>query len=205
MDDGDIRMRLSALAIYPSAGQLHSLSNLILPGGFEDPLGLTSLVDVEALGGRRQFLLDLGTAQLDFRSYVLEHLSYAIEDESLDPAVRREAITLISERFGELIDDDRAHQALSSVRFVICADGGYRRPRDCYFETSTVREVLGDDANIAILPKESEASTQRLLNWLGVANVPRLQDVTQMVKRISSEDCSDAAAIRMQRNRRSLE
>ncbi len=199
MDDDDTLRRLSALRIYPSAGQLHDLPSLVLPGGFKDPLGLTSLVDVEALGGRRQFLLDLGATQLDFRTYVLEHLSHAIEDEALDPAVRREAVILLADRFGELIDDDRVHQTLSSARFVICGDRKYRRPSECYFETSIVQEVLGDNAPIAILPKEREASVQRLLDWLGVASVPRLNDITQKVRQISDEPCSDAAVIRMQR------
>ena len=199
MDDGATRRRMSDLAIYPSAGHLHSLSSLVLPGEFEDPLGLTRLVDVEAIGGRRQFLFDLGATQLDFRTYTLEHLSYAIEDEMLDPAVRREAVTLLADRFGELVDDDQVHQALSSVRFVACRDGEYRRPGECYFESSIVQEVLGDGANIAVLPKEREASVQRLLDWLGVASVPRLRDIMQAVGRIADKPCSDTTVIRMQR------
>ena len=199
MDDDDTRRRLSALNIYPSAGQLHSLPSLVLPGEFEDPLGLTSLVDVEALGGRRQFLFDLGATELDLRTYVLEHLSHAIEDETLDPAVRREAVSLLADRLGELIDDNQVRQTLSSIRFVICGDGEYRRPGDCYFESSIVQEVLGNGANIAVLPKEREASLQRLLDWLGVASVPRLRDIIRAVRRITDEPCSDTTVIRIQR------
>lgn len=199
MDGGDTRRRLAALNIYPSAGVLCNLPSLVLPGEFEDPLGLTNLVDVEALGGRRQFLFDLGATQLDFRTYVLKHLSDAIQDESQSPEVRREAVILLADRLGELIGDDQVHQALSAVDIVICADGEHRRPAECYFEGSIVQEVLGSGANIAVLPKKRGASVQRLFDWLGVASVPRLVDIVQAVRRISGESCSDATVARMQR------
>ncbi len=199
VDDEDIRRRLSGLAIYPGAGQLHTLSSLVLPGGFEDPLGLTNLVDVDALGGRREFLVDLGATELDFRSYVLEHLSCAMEDETLDPTIRREAVALLADRFGELINDDQVCLTLSAVRFAICSDGEYRRHVECYFEGCVVQEVLGDDAKIAILPEERKASVQRLLEWLGVASVPRIRDIIRRVRRISDEPCSDTSVTRMQR------
>ncbi len=199
VDDEDICRRLFSLAIYPSAGQLHRLSSLVLPGEFEDPLGLTSLVDVDALGGRREFLFDLGASELDFRTYVLEHLSYAIENETLDPTIRQGAVTLLADRVGELIDDDQARKTLSSVRFVICSDGEYRPPGDCYFEGGVVQEVLADDANIAVLPEERGASVQRLLDWLGIASKPRFRDIIQAIRRISNEPCSDTSVFRMQR------
>ena len=56
VDVEDLRHRLAALPIYPGADHLHPLSSLDLPGTFEDPLGLATLVDVAALGGRKGVL-----------------------------------------------------------------------------------------------------------------------------------------------------
>ena len=199
LNDKDMRYRLAALPIYPSAGQFHPLTSLVLPGNFEDPLGLTSLVNVEALGGRREFLVDLGVAELDFRTYVLGHLSHALDDDELAPTVREEAVILLADHLGELIDDDDIHQVLTPTRLVRCTNGEYHRAADCYFPDDVIKGVLGTDANVAVLPKEHKASFRRLLEWLGVASEPRLRDIVRTVCQIADESCSPTAVVRIQK------
>ena len=197
--DEDMSDRLAALPIYPSAGQFHPLTSLVLPGNFEDPLSLTSLVDVEALQGRREFLVDLGVAELDFRTYVLEHLSQALDDEELAPTVREEAMTLLADHLGELIDDDELHQVLSPIRLVRCRDGQYHRAADCYFPDDVIEEVLGTDAKVAVLPEDHKASLRGLLEWLGVASGPRLRDIVRTVYQLAEESCSPTGVVRIQK------
>ena len=98
------------------------------------------------LAGQREFLEDLGVQKLDFRTYVLEYLSQAFGDESLDQKVRSSALTLFANRFGELRDDDEVRHKLLSVRLVKCIDGKHRRADECYFLIDTVQEVLGTNA-----------------------------------------------------------
>ena len=199
VDDRDMCGRLAALPIYPSGDRLHPLTSLVLPGDFEDPLGLTRLVNVDAVGRRREFLVDLGVAQLDFRTYVLNYLSPALEDEALDPTVRYAAVTLLADRFGELIGDEEVHQVLSSVRLVMCTDGQYHRADDCYFPDDLIQEVLDKDASIVVLPQERKAAVRGLLTWLGVASLPRLRDVVQTVHRIAHGPCSPTVVLQIQK------
>ena len=198
VDVEDLRHRLAALPIYPGADHLHPLSSLDLPGTFEDPLGLATLVDVAALGGRKEFLRDLRATELTFGIYVLRHLSLALDDETLDPGIRRAAVGLLADHLGELMDDDEVRQRLSSVRLVSCTDGKYRPAHDCYFASAVISAVLGDDANVALLPETRGASVRRLLDWIGVASVPRLGDIIRTIRRIAEAPCSASAVSRMQ-------
>ena len=197
--DEDMRHRLAALSIYPSADQLHPLTSLVLPGDFEDPLGLTSLVDVDALEGRREFLVALGVVELDFRTYALEHLAQALDDDELPPTIRQEGVALLADHLGELIGDDEIQQALAPTRLVRCTDGEYRRADECYFPGDTIQEVLGNDANVAVLPEERKAAVRGLLDWLGVASEPRLRDLVQTVQRNADGPRSPTAVAQIQK------
>ena len=199
VDDEETRRRLAALPIYPSGDQLHALSALMLPGGFNDPFGLTNIVDVDSLGGRREFLVALGVATLDFRTYVLEHLSKALDRDELDQTDRQKAVSLLANHLGELMGDAAARKVLSSVRLVKCTNGEYRRADDCYFPDDVVQEVLGGDANIVVLPEGRESAVRGLLAWLGVEKGPRICDIVQTVRGIAGGPCSTAAVIRMQK------
>ena len=198
-DDEERCRRLASLPIYPSDDQLHPLNSLMLPGGFNDPFGLTNIVDVHSLGGRREFLVTLGIATLDFRTYVLNHLSKALDGDELDQTARQKAVTLLADHLGKLIGDDEAHKVLSSARLVKCIDGEYRRADDCYFPDDVVQEVLGGDANIVVLPEGRESAVRELLAWLGVEKGPRIRDIVQTVRRMAGAPCSTAAVIRMQK------
>ena len=135
---------VAALPIYPSTNRrLHPLKTLILPGDFEDPFGLANLVDVDVLGGRREFLLDLGARNLSFRAFVHDYLSTLLEDETQNPKVRDAAISLLAERIRELRDDNEIHALLSAIPIVMCADGECRRADDCYFSKWGCPRSLG--------------------------------------------------------------
>ena len=199
LDDEELRERLAALPVYPSSGLLHPLTDLVLPGDFEDPIGLTSLVDMGAIEGRREFLVALGVAELDFRTYVLEHLSQALDDDDTAPTVRQEGVALLADHLGELMGDTEVWQVLTRTRLVKCTDGAYRCADDCYFPDGAVQEVLGDDARVVVLPQERVAAVQGLLDWLGVSSAPRLRDVVQVVHRIADGPLSASAVLRIQK------
>ena len=118
VDDESMRRRLASLPIYPSSGRLHALTRLVLPGDFEDPIGLTTLADVTDLAAHKDFIVDLGIDTLDFRTYALRHLPEALEDDALHPDKRHAAVALLAERLRELKDDDQARQVLSSTSIV---------------------------------------------------------------------------------------
>jgi len=199
VNDADTRRRLANLSIYPSSSQLRPLTELVLPGDFTDTLGLAKLVDEDALGGQHEFLLKLGVQKLNFRTYVLTYLSQALDDEKLDPTKRQEAITHLAKRLSELRGDDEVRDRLSSVRLVRCTDEEYRRADECYFPIGFVQEVLETDAFFVDLLDENELSVRELLEWLGVASVPRLRDVVQIVHSIVAGPCSETTVARIQK------
>ena len=188
----DVRSRVAALPIYPSTdGRLESLTTLILPGDFEDPFKLAGLVDLRTLGGRREFLRDLGARVLDFPTFVRDYLPIALADGNSTSNYRGLAISLLAGRIRELRDDPKIRETLSKLPIVLCIDGECRPPDDCYFHEPTVEQVLGREANIAVLPSKDETAVRELFRWLGTQSAPRPRDIVKTVRRISAGPCGE--------------
>jgi hypothetical protein len=192
--DSGLKSKLGALTLFPSNGALRPLGRLALPGDFNDPLGLAELVDLSVLGGRSEFLRDLGMPELDFPTYAAAHLPGALADPAVTPDKRRAAVMLLANRVGELKDNVEARQALSVLALVECTDGQFHQPQQCYFDSQEVRDSLGVGINVAVLAAGHEAAVRDLLEWLGVAYEPRLGHVVEKVVALSSLPYSADAA-----------
>ena len=190
--DADVRSRMAALPIYPSTdGRRDSLTKLILPGDFEDPFKLAGLVDLKTLGGRQEFLRDLGARILDFPTFVRDYLPTALADGNSNLNYRSLAVSLLAGRISELRNDPKIREILSELPIVLCIDGKCRPPEDCYFHEPIVERVLGPEANIAILPRNDETAVRELFCWLGTLSAPRPRDVVKTVRRISTGPCEE--------------
>lgn len=197
--DTRLQQKLAALSLYPSSGKLRPLDKLALPGNFEDPLGLAELVDLTALGGRREFLRDLGIPELDFRTYAVARLPAALDETTIPSEKRQAAVILLATRLGEIRDDQEARPTLAAARLVECTDGAFRQARECYFDASAVRDCLGDSTPFAALPKEHEAAVRDLYGWLGVADEPRIEDLVKRVRELAAQPYSSPAALQIQK------
>lgn len=197
--DEECRKKLAALSIFPSSEKLRVLNNLALPGDFRDPLGLAVLVDLAALGGRREFLRDLGMPELDFRTYAVGLLPAALDDTSVTSDKRRAAIVLLAGRAGELRDDQEARRVLAATRLVECTDGEFLHAGECHFDNAAVRDCLDDNAHIAALPQDHEAAVRDLYAWLGIANAPRLADIVKMIQRLTAQPYSPRVVLQVQK------
>ena len=195
--DDDTRERLAALSLYPSSGKLRALNELALPGNFDDHLGLAELVDLATLGGRREFLRDLGMPELDFRTYAVAHLPAALNDAATPVEKRRAAVQLLASRAGELKDDQAARRALAATRLIECSDGEFRQADECYFDAPGVRECLGDDARFATLTKGHEAALRELYSWLGVSSEANFRDVARAISVVSDQKYSPDGVARV--------
>ena len=196
--DDDTRRRLAALSLYPSSGKLRALNELALSGNFDDHLGLAELVDLAALGGRREFLRDLGMPELDFRTYAVARLPAALNDDATLVEKRRAAVQLLGSRAGELKDDQTARQALATTRLVECSDGEFRPADECYLDTRAVRECLGNDAHFAMPPRGHKAALQELYAWLGVSSEPHFRDIAKAIRVVSDQNYSPDGVARIQ-------
>jgi len=183
LDDVQLRDQLRCLPIWPAAGHLCSLEGLYIPGGFEDPFKIAGLVDLQALGGRREFLKDLGVQELTFTIYAQEQVpKVLLEQSGLPLSQRRQIVQLLARRFGE-INDYATLSKLSPLSLVECTDGEFYPASQAYLP-SDVMELLGSRVHIAEVPQENKDAVLALYQWLGVEQEPRPDDVLARVKEL---------------------
>ena len=190
----ELKTKIAGLSIFPSAGTLRTLDAVALPGGFEDPIGLTELVDVGALGGRRDFLGDLGMKALDINTYVAERVPTRLRKGDVAPTKLRGLLTLLATHLGEFVGNTTARTALFRVPLVEGTDGAFHAASSCYFDTKVVRDCYGDRHPIVKLPTGDVAALRELLNWLGVSEEPRLDDLCAVIRSIVAAPFNAGAA-----------
>lgn len=198
LEHAETKRSLANLRIFPSSGRLCALQDVALAGDFDDPLGLAQLIDLASLGGRREFLRDLEAPVLDFLKYATSHLPAALNQPDVPNEKRRMAVLLLAEQAGKLRDQGETIAALRATTLVECEDSKFRRPDECYFNNASVRECLRD-VPYAVLPKQSEQSVHDLYRMLGVSEAPRLRDILNEINRLSREQHSTSATIRIEK------
>ena len=184
-DDPTLAGAIRRLPLCPADGELRPLTDLFLPGGFEDPLQMTGLVDADAVGGRHHFLHDLGVQELDFDTYLHSHLPRVLAHRPDLPADgRHRLLHLLAKRLGEFRDDEALQAQLSQLPLIPCLDGSFRPAALVYFSRQ-VMDQLGLRVHIAE-PVESTAQ-QALYEWLGVHTAPAAADLVQALLAASRE------------------
>lgn len=190
LEDTNLRRGIAGLPIFPSSGKLHQMNALVLPGDFVDELQLAEIVDLAALGGRREFLQDLHMQVLDFRNYVYSRIPMAFRNEDVSVEKRRAVVTLLAKRLGEIKDDQDVQNALVSLSLIECTDGKFRKASQCYFEGEAVNDCLANGVHLVLLRGNDSAAIRDLYNWLGVASKPRPADLLERIKNISRLSCT---------------
>jgi uncharacterized protein DUF3883 len=176
-----LKQRLASLALFPAGGGYRPLSQLSLPGDFEDRLGVAEVIDIARVRALIPFLESLGAKTLSLPEYVTRHVPRALEGGKLSVSLRRDLVTLLAERMGELQDHNDCRRVLTEAPIVECLDGTFVRPRDAYFPSSLLRLVPAAAAHIAIVEREREIALRALYEWLGVAGAPRFRDLRTTV------------------------
>ncbi len=185
-EDNKLRERLARIPVFPSAEDLHPLDALRLPGGFDDPLKETDLVDMIRLGGFRDFLRFLSAKELTFTDYVENYVSQAFAPNSVvSMKVKHKLLDILSTRIGEIGQDEWLKTKLAETNIVECTDGEFRQPNEVYFSCKEVQEVLRNSVHYARLPKKSEGRTE-FYRWLGVESRPRPYDVSQFIDELTA-------------------
>ena len=184
LERSQVKQILIDLAIFPSSGRLQTMAALVLPGDFNDPLGLAEIIDLQALGGRREFLIDLGMLVFDFKTYA-GRLPSALENNSIPADKRRKAFFLLAERIGEIKDHHSMRDALAGASLVECTDGTFQKASACYFPNESINGCLGESVLSAVIPSSHSVACQGLYEWLGVASRPRISDLLKRIKGIA--------------------
>ena len=188
LESPTLRQGLLDLPIYPGqGGALRSLNELALPGDFEDPVGITDVIDLKRLGNRKEFLMDLGKQPLTFQTYVRDHLPAALMNGSLSERKKRAAISLLASGLGKIKDDGQIRSILASLPIIEIRRRGqegpalFAKPDQVYLPECGVEKILGSDTMIACLPKEKREAVSDLYRWLGVEDKPRFHDVQDRI------------------------
>lgn len=184
LDDPDLRQQFRQLPIFPIFDHLYPLAHLYIPGGFEDPLKLSGLLDLEPFSGRTDFLQDLGVRPLTFERYLADEVPRILQQHpDLRSDARAELVQLIASRLGSIRDDDGLRQKLRPLPLVATLDGHFR-PADQVYAGRHVMAVLGNRAHIA---EPASSAVQALYDWLGVAKEPKPADVLKMLLETGKE------------------
>ena len=183
------RDRIRELRIWPTAdGKLSSLEDLFLPGNFDDPLNLAQFVDIEALGGGRDFLeIKLQVRRLDFITYVREWIPSIIQSQELSQEKRIRLLEVMAVNLGKMQGNVELQKTLGNLDLVWCGDDSYCSAQGSYFDTLVIREVLGSKASTVLIPDKHDEAIRALYNWLGVAENPRITDVIARIGELSTE------------------
>ena len=192
----NLKARLAALPIFPSTAGLKPLQTLALTGGgFSDPLGVTDLVDLTGLSSLRGFLVEIGARELTFENYAATYLPRAIRGgaQLTLPKVRA-IIELLGARLGEIRDNVESRSALASLPLIECTDGQTRLPVEVYFTSEAVETVLGTAVSFAAIRSRHRESVTDLYRWLGVAQVPRWEDVTERIAELTKRSVAAGKA-----------
>lgn len=183
----DEAQSIRELRIWPTAdGELNPLIDLYLAGDFEDPLRLAKLVDLDALGGGRDFLERvLNVSQLDFITYVESWVPSLIQNNELKLTDKFGLIRILAENLGKLRDRDDIQSILSGLPIVWCGDEDFFSATMVWFDSKDVRAVLGSGIKIAQLPIEKQDAIKELYLWLGVSPEPESKDIAKRIKEIA--------------------
>jgi hypothetical protein len=175
--------QIRSLSIWPTAeGGLKPLAGLYLAGDFEDPLRLAQLVDLEALGGGRDFLERvLDVAQLDFLTYVREWVPSVISQRELKLNERIELIRILAENLGKLRDYQDIRTTLTALPIVWCGGEEFHPASIVWFDTDEVKDVLGTEIKLARLPGEKSEAIRELYLWVGVSPEPEAEDIVNRI------------------------
>lgn len=182
-------VRLKSLPIWPSQGELYPLTELRVPGDFEDPLGVARLLDPELVNQFRAFLISTLTVQtLTITEYASSVIPAVMRQErALDVQARRKILLILADHVHKLMDDPTVWQALQDCELVECSDGVFRRPSDTYFDTAMVKIILGPSIAVARVPEKHGAAVRTFLTWLGVAELPRAATIAEHIAARTSQ------------------
>ena len=180
--DDSLRKSLAALRIFPSIKGLYPLQDLWLPGGFDDPLSVTELLDAKSVEGLLDFLRSLGVRELTFNDYAINYIPEAFSDNStVSTDAKRELLEILERHIGEIRDNDDLKSALTRLNIVECSDGMFRQPDDVYFPSDDIMSILEGYVSFAKISERSEGRRD-LYDWLGVADCLRLKDLLRVIR-----------------------
>ncbi|MES2256454.1 MAG: DUF3883 domain-containing protein [Pseudomonadota bacterium] len=190
-------MALKTGAILASVPMLRTASGFVspsrgqLPGRFVDPIGHFELIDTVPISERMQYFARaiLGVRVLTFKDYLENHL----EDILASNPTREQYALLLGEIADHMteLDAEGGLQPLSEQAFVRTRAGTYVRPEDCYYWSSALEALVGDDGTHWVdedwMPSSRSAYRFRdlLESRLGMRSTVSTKDIVARITEIA--------------------
>lgn len=182
LNDNEVRKKLIDLPIFPGPeDRFYPLSKLALPGDFEDPIGITEIIDLKRVSGKREFLQGLGAKPLSFEVYVKEHIPRALNDFDLPKEKRRATVQLLGKELGKITENKEIRKVLGALPLIECEDHVFRLADEVYFPGEVVKEIFGEDVHYAFISPDQSEAIIKLYEMLGVSRLPRPTDIVNRV------------------------
>ena len=188
-----LREKLALVPVYPSAGALRPLKDLYIPGGFDDPLRLSGLIDMAELPGLSDFLTSLGARVLKIEEYATKYVPRVFaSDSEASTSDRHKVLGVLSRHLGEISRNDELRETLGRTRLIECTDYEFRRAGQAYIHCQDVVGIFGEllpyTQHLGYVRNQVDSdSLERLYQWLGVADRPRVLDVKHLLDRLTSQ------------------
>lgn len=191
--DDELISRLRKLPIWPSGERLFPLEQLFVPGNFEDPLNITSLVDKYILNNFRDLLTILGIQELTLVNYVKFFVPrYFQENKKLPREKNKELVQFLSRNLGAFIGNDQIKTVYQQLDIIECFDGKIRKPLEVYFYNRERERIFGNGLAFVAPMIEKQKSLFEFYKWLGISyqlrSVDILSRIHEIVKRPPDEE-----------------
>jgi len=186
LNDDEVRKKLTELPIFPGPeGGFYPLVQLALPGDFEDPIGITEIVDLKRVAGKREFLQGLGAKPLSFEVYVREHIPRGFTDFDLPNEKKRATVQLLGKELGKIAENKEIQKVLSGLPLIECEDHIFRASVRVYFPSEIVKEILGEDVHYTIPSPDHSEAIDKLYELIGVSRSPRASDIVDRARSLT--------------------
>ena len=180
------KQRIRTLPIFPVAGELYPFSDgFYIAADFDDPLGIATLIDLNATGHAGRVLRGLGVKELSFINYVKYEVPKRFELEiDLTREQLRKLVHLLARQLGTLRDHEaELHPILAGLKLIECSNKTPAKPSQVYF-SQDVQKILGEEVLIAVQPELK--SIHDLYVWLGVAEQARTVDIIKRLQAVTT-------------------
>jgi len=183
---------IASLKVFPSgqSSLYRSISDLFLPGEFEDPIGLDIILDTELVEDRHIGVFKtLGLTELKVLGYVKKVApTYFDNPFQFGPEDHRvELLDVIRRRLPDIESDSEAMEIIRQQKCILCNDEQYHCPSDVYLQSDELIEIFQNYPHPHIqYGYPLNESWQDFFNKLGARKQPAIENIIKEIRNIAA-------------------
>ena len=181
---------LAALPVFRAADDFVAAQDASLPGDFEDPIGVTSLLDKNCYDTVTQEFLEkhLRVQKQSIETYVTLRLPSFFTNPP--PVCKYGKLLTVLARHTNLLDFENLRETLGKLRMVPTRDGGWNTPDRTYKHTEELERLLGFGPEWWLDDERTPGTrtTDAFLFDLGVRDTPCAEHVLVAMDQLTTSD-----------------